>query len=163
MDARTLRNIALAIAALAFAIANFIGAAPFAGEPGEEAARAATNAAAIPDSEPLAEPGVLRVIDGDTIDLAGERIRIENIDTPETGGRAECPYERTLAERATARARDLFDAAAEITVIRSGEDRYGRTLARIVLDGADVGETLVAENLAVEWAGRQHDWCADRP
>jgi len=155
MDARTLRNIAIAV--LAFAVANFIGAAPFGGEPGE-AASARPDAAPIPPAE-----APVRVIDGDTFDLGEERIRIENIDTPETGERAACPYERALAERATVRARELFNAAARIDVISSGEDRYGRTLATVALDGADVGETLIAENLAVAWRGRQHDWCAGRP
>lgn len=101
----------------------------------------------------------IRVIDGDTISLNSERIRIANIDTPETSPRAACSYERELAERATSRARALFRNAQAVTVIRSGTDRYGRTLARVSLDGRDFGRTMVSEGLAVRWAGRQHEWC----
>jgi len=41
------------------------------------------------------------VIDGDTIRLGAERIRILNIDAPETEGRARCNAERRLAAVAT--------------------------------------------------------------
>ena len=48
-----------------------------------------------------------RVIDGDTVALGDERIRIENIDTPETGSRAGCLSERTRATEATESNRKL--------------------------------------------------------
>lgn len=39
-------------------------------------------------------------------------------------------------------------------------DRYGRTLARMMLDGLDVAELLIAENLARKYAGgRRQGWC----
>lgn len=101
----------------------------------------------------------IRVIDGDTVALGEERIRILNIDTPESGGRAECPYERRLAAEAAERARELFRQAETVEVQRDGVDRYERTLARVRLDGRDFGQVTVSENLAVPWAGRQHDWC----
>ena len=100
-----------------------------------------------------------RVIDGDTVALGEERIRIENIDTPETGSRAECDYERHLAAQATNRARQIFAQAEEVRASRTGEDRYGRTLALVSVDGRDFGAIMVEEELAVRWAGRQHDWC----
>jgi hypothetical protein len=43
----------------------------------------------------------IRVVDGDTIRLGAERIRILNIDAPETEGRAKCNAERRLAALAT--------------------------------------------------------------
>jgi len=45
----------------------------------------------------VAPANSIRIIDGDTVALGNERIRIENIDTPERGGRAECDAERMLA------------------------------------------------------------------
>ena len=100
-----------------------------------------------------------RIIDGDTVALNGERIRISNIDTPETGRRAGCSSERRLARTATRRARSHFQNAHVVHLRRSGTDRYGRTLARIRLDGRDFGRLMIADGVAAPWRGRQHDWC----
>ena len=41
-----------------------------------------------------------------------------------------------------------------------GEDRYGRRLVRLGIDGRDVGDGLIAEGLAVPYTGgRRIDWC----
>lgn len=106
------------------------------------------------------EPVLVRVIDGDTFALGEEHVRLENIDTPETGGRAECVFERDLAELATERARQWFHVANTARIERTGTDCFGRTLALVSIDGADLGERLIADGLAVQWAGRQHHWCA---
>lgn len=106
----------------------------------------------------LALPNV-RVIDGDTIDVAGERVRILNIDTPERGSRARCEAERVKAERASRALRSRVEAARRIDLERDGLDRYGRTLAIVRLDGVDVGEELIAGGLAVRWGGGRPDWC----
>lgn len=115
-------------------------------------------------SAPSLAPGIagaaFHVIDGDTIELDGERIRIANIDTPETGHRAGCASERRLAQTATRRARAHFRNAGEVQVRRSGTDRYGRTLARIRLDGRDFGRIMIEDGVARPWRGRQHEWCA---
>jgi hypothetical protein len=48
----------------------------------------------------------IRVIDGDTIEAAGERIRIANIDTPEMPPKSRCAAEAILAGRATSGSHD---------------------------------------------------------
>lgn len=101
----------------------------------------------------------LRVIDGDTFDLVGERIRIENIDAPERGERARCGQERAWADEATAGLRSRVQAARAIRLHRKGYDRYGRTLALVDLDGRDVGAALIADGLAVEWGHGRPNWC----
>lgn len=99
-----------------------------------------------------------RIIDGDTFEHKGEIIRIANIDTPETGGRAECDAERMLGDAASDALTQIL--AKPYTIIRDGTDRYGRTLATIeAASGEDVGELLIERQLAVEWSGRRHDWC----
>jgi endonuclease YncB( thermonuclease family) len=107
-----------------------------------------------------ASPSLVRVIDGDTFDYAGARIRIADIDTPEVHGR--CPYETALAARATARTRQLLAAGAfELQPLPSGrdEDRYGRKLRIVTRGGQSVGDVLVAEGLARTWTGRREPWC----
>ncbi|MBI1234732.1 MAG: thermonuclease family protein [Alphaproteobacteria bacterium] len=101
-----------------------------------------------------------RIIDGDTVEFGNEMVRIENIDTPERGGRAECDAERMLAEIASDTLTLLLSKGA-IEIERSGTDRYGRTLARISVSGRDIGEELITRDLAVGWEGRRHDWCGN--
>lgn len=86
------------------------------------------------------------VVDGDTIWLAGEKIRIENIDTPETD-QAKCPAERAAGEQAKRRLQQLVNSGP-LYVERKGTDRYGRTLATVRVNGIDVGVVLVREGLA---------------
>jgi len=100
----------------------------------------------------------IHVTDGDTIRVAGERIRILNIDTAEMPGRARCAYEADMALAAKARLGQLL-ASGEITVARDGVDRYGRTLALLRVDGVDVGEQLIREGAAQRWRGHKAQWC----
>lgn len=96
------------------------------------------------------------VVDGDTLWIKGEKIRIADIDTPEMNGR--CRYER-------AKAIEARDALAELVsgkplkLRRSGVDRYGRTLATLHTDEGGVGDALVAQALARKWDGRRRSWC----
>ncbi|MEJ0058422.1 MAG: thermonuclease family protein [Terricaulis sp.] len=110
------------------------------------------------------EPSVrLRVVDGDTFQdrATGERIRLENIDTPETGGRENCAAERQAGERATSEARRLIAGADRVSVRRTGrEDRYGRTIGFVEVDGHDIGRLLMDAGLARPWRGRREEWCA---
>ncbi len=106
--------------------------------------------------------GRMRVIDGDTLEDMREDItyRVVNIDTPETGSRARCTAERELGDRATAAVRTLISQTRRVEMRPTGRiDRYGRTIAFIVLDGDDMGETLIAAGLARPWRGRREPWC----
>ncbi|GLK74709.1 thermonuclease family protein [Ancylobacter dichloromethanicus] len=98
------------------------------------------------------------VIDGDTIVVGREHIRIVGIDAPETR-QARCDAELRLGLEAKARVLFLLqracgplakaDAGRCLTIQRQpAPDRYGRTLARIGVGGRDLGATLVAEGLA---------------
>lgn len=104
----------------------------------------------------------VRVIDGDTIEdtTSGERIRLSNIDTPETGERAQCRAEREAGEVATRAAREIV-ASGAVTVRRTGRtDRYGRTIGFVLVDGRDLGEIMMDRGLARPWRGRREAWCA---
>lgn len=105
----------------------------------------------------------VRVIDGDTLEISasGERIRLANIDAAETGARAACAAERRHGEAAAREARRLVRGAASIAVRRTGRtDSYGRTIAYIVIDGRDLGVTLMERGLARPWRDRRQPWCA---
>lgn len=101
------------------------------------------------------------VIDGDTLRDGGERYRVENLDAPELGHRARCPAEAALAEAARDAAVTLVANAHQVEALPIGRrDRYGRVVARIELDGRDLGDTLIARGLARPWRGRSSDFCA---
>lgn len=107
----------------------------------------------------------IRVTDGDTIRVDGERVRLLGFDTPETGDdTARCDEERVWGERAKARLKQLL-GSGEIDIAYSGRrDRYGRQLAAVSVNGEDVGATLIRERLAVAYHGRgpKMDWCPRR-
>lgn len=94
------------------------------------------------------------IIDGDTVDIDGERIRVLNIDAPETRG-SRCERELILGLRAKERLAQLLRAGT-VRVDRceaSGRcmDQYGRTLAKLSTATGDVGQILISEGLALPW------------
>jgi hypothetical protein len=100
------------------------------------------------------------VIDGDTIEHQGWRVRLADINTPEIGG-AQCTHELTLALKAKSRLIELMNDGP-FDVVASGvrdEDTYGRKLRVLERDGTSLGNTLVAEGLAHRWNGYRQSWC----
>jgi endonuclease YncB( thermonuclease family) len=95
--------------------------------------------------------GPARVIDGDTLDIDGRRVRLEGIDAPETGqtcgrrlfGTWDCG-------KASARALQKLVAGRELSCENRGTDKYGRMLGVCFVGGEDVNAVMVREGLA--WA-----------
>lgn len=100
------------------------------------------------------------VVDGDTIWLDGQKIRIADIDTPEVS-EPKCSSERVLGNRATERMLELInDVSFEIEAWPGRDsDRYGRKLRVLIRDGWSLGDILVSEGLARTWSGRREPWC----
>lgn len=99
------------------------------------------------------------VVDGDTIWLEGQNLRLQSFDTPEPyndicGGAAEV----ALAKRASARLLQLLNSNS-FTVETGGADRYGRVLATVRVAGRDVGDILIEEGLARRWPNGHEWWC----
>ena len=99
------------------------------------------------------------VVDGDTFWIGGEKIRIADIDTPETHP-PRCASEAALGTRATMRLQELLNGGPVTMAIGDRDvDRYGRKLRIVSLGGVSIGTTLVDEGLAREWTGRRMPWC----
>lgn len=86
---------------------------------------------------------VVGVTDGDTVsvlqDGAAVRVRLDGIDAPERA--------QAFSQRARQRLASLV-SGRDVTVSARDTDRYGRLVARLVVDGQDVSERLVREGWA---------------
>jgi len=106
-----------------------------------------------------AAPRYSCVVDGDTFWLEGEKIRIADINTPETY-HAACEAELRRGKAATRRLVALLNEGPFI--LQRGKrdrDRYGRLLRVVLRNGESLGERLIAEGLAERWTGKRGDWC----
>lgn len=108
------------------------------------------------------QPSHVRVIDGDTIQIKSEKIRFDGIDAPELKG--ACEAETVVANLAKDRVVELF-AGGQVVIERTGRDKYRRTLAKVSVDGKDIGKILLEEGLARKWEknwkpGLDEVWCS---
>jgi endonuclease YncB( thermonuclease family) len=114
--------------------------------------RATVPAQTSPPKVPLASPtvgGIARVIDGDTIDIGGTRIRLDGIDAPESkqtcqlGGESYACGQRATEELIT------FMGARPVECTETGKDRNRRTIAKCRVNSIDVGTWMVEHGWAV--------------
>ena len=100
------------------------------------------------------------VVDGDTIWFHGQNIRVVGLDAPETH-EPSCMAERALGERATRRLHQLVNGGVvSLSTIDRGQDRYGRKLRIVTVDGVSVAETLIDDGLARRYeGGPKRGWC----
>jgi micrococcal nuclease len=108
-------------------------------------------------------PRITCVVDGDTFWLQGEKVRVADINAPETT-QAACPCEAVLGDRAKLRLVALLNSGGvELVPVDRERDRYGRLLREVRRNGRSLGAVLVAEGLAEPWRGRRSNWCAGEP
>lgn len=102
--------------------------------------------------------GKASVIDGDTIEIHGQRIRLHGIDAPESkqncvagGTKYRCGQKAALA---------LAERIGSRTVVcRSNEtDRYGRAIAKCFKGQEDLNGWLASQGLAVAYRRYSHDY-----
>lgn len=83
------------------------------------------------------------ISDGDTLTVLVDRMQVkiplEGIDAPEKS--------QAFGSKAKQALTDLV-AGKSVEVHKTGEDRYGRTLARVIVDGQDVSESMIAQGFA---------------
>ncbi len=81
----------------------------------------------------------ISVIDGDTIEIGGKRIRIVGIDTPETYY-AKCEKEKRLGDQATEKLRSKLSQGCVQLKYLPYQDRHNRTLARVFVNRVDIAK-----------------------
>jgi endonuclease YncB( thermonuclease family) len=110
---------------------------------------------------------IIKVIDGDTFrvdihelpDIIGKniRIRILGIDAPEINGK--CAFEKELAIKARDFVQMLLDNADSVVLKNLDRGNFFRLLAEVIVDGKNLGELLIAKDLAVRYQGKKSSWC----
>ena len=96
--------------------------------------------------------GQASIIDGDTLEIHGNRIRLWGIDAPETT--QLCRGDDSEKYRCGAQAAndlDAFIARRPVNCNPISLDRYGRTVATCTVGDTDLGEWLVRSGLALDW------------
>src|SRR4249919_1713564 len=106
----------------------------------------------------VAQTGPARVVDGDTIDVGGMRIRLWGIDAPESkqmcerlGAAYACGHEATAHLRALV-------AGADVACEPRVKDRYGRSVAVCRVGLVDVGAAMVRDGWALAFVRYSVDY-----
>jgi endonuclease YncB( thermonuclease family) len=101
--------------------------------------------------------GTASVVDGDTIEIHGKRIRLSGFETPERG--AICGSVNVYQRAALALS--AFICERTVTCGVSGTDRYGRAVATCSAGGADLGNYIVGQGWGRDWPRYSHGKYAD--
>ncbi|MGN6487333.1 MAG: thermonuclease family protein [Devosia sp.] len=97
------------------------------------------------------------VVDGDTFWLKGEKIRLEGYDSPEMGP-PKCSRPAVGAIEARDALTQLLNSGT-VELKRRGVDRYGRTLARVMINGQDITDTMIGAGHGRRYQRGQQSWC----
>ena len=95
--------------------------------------------------------GPARVIDGDTIEVVGQKVRLYGIDAPES--RQTCERDGVTwpcGTESSAKLRELI-GAGKVRCLGSGQDRYGRLIAVCLKGEININATMVAAGLALAY------------
>ena len=95
--------------------------------------------------------GRARVIDGDTIEVNGDRIRLHGIDAPESAQTCVAESKRWQCGRHATRVLDDRIAGRAVDCEQRDRDRYGRIVAVCRLGGGDLNAWMVAEGWALAY------------
>jgi len=92
-----------------------------------------------------------RVLDGDTIEVAGRRIRLANIDAPESG---QYSYDRKpIGKLSTLFLRNLI-LNKQVTVQYLNHGRYGRILGTVYLNKMDINLRMIQAGMALTFGDK---------
>lgn len=95
--------------------------------------------------------GKASVVDGDTLEIVGHRVRLEGIDAPEASQLCNIDGKRWRCGQQAALALDDWIDGRIVVCDVSGVDRYRRLLGRCVVGAADVQQWMVNQGFALAY------------
>lgn len=107
------------------------------------------------DKEAIGEspqmPQAIRVIDGDTIELSSEKLRLFGMDAPEKGQpckRNNSPYDCGAASKEHL---EFLLTGAKVECTKKKKDKWGRYIALCSADGEDISQLMVRHGWAMAY------------
>ena len=98
------------------------------------------------------------VLDGDTLQIGTQRIRLHGIDAPERRQTCSAHGESWACGAEAARALAAFIAGRRVECAASDTDRYGRTVAVCSAGGTDLNAWMVAQGWALAYRRYAEDY-----
>jgi endonuclease YncB( thermonuclease family) len=116
---------------------------------------------------------VLRIVDGDSLEIANEFlpqelklfVRAKGVDTPEKAPHAKCEKENALGQKATIYTKKAIQNAQKnnqkITFTEIKWDKYGgRIIAKVLINNNDLAQDLIKNGLGRVYSGdKKKSWC----
>jgi len=116
---------------------------------------------------------VLRIVDGDSLEIANEFlpqelklfVRAKGVDTPEKAPHAKCEKENALGQKATIYTKKAIQNAQKnnqkITFTEIKWDKYGgRIIAKVLINNNDLAQDLIKNGLGRAYYGeKKKSWC----
>lgn len=106
-------------------------------------------ALAIPDARGL--EGSARVVDGDTLEINGVRVRLWGIDAFEHAQTCQQPSGSYPCGRAATQAMEELVRSTHVRCVQRDTDRYKRTVAQCFVEQTDIGKALVLKGWAFDY------------
>jgi endonuclease YncB( thermonuclease family) len=95
--------------------------------------------------------GVASIVDGDTLEIHGQRIRLRGVDAPESSQICHRDGHPWRCGQAAALALSTLVGRQTVTCDVHGRDRYKRAVATCTVGGEDMNQWLVESGWALDW------------
>ena len=95
--------------------------------------------------------GIASVIDGDTLEIHGKRVRLHGVDAPESRQMCERDGKPWRCGADAANALDAFIAGRTVSCEPTDVDRYKRIVAKCSVGGIELGAWLVGHGWALDY------------